>query len=180
MTKLKKYTDLMIDLETLDTKNSTVVLSIGAVCFNYETGEIGPKFYCTLSRDEQIVKGRTISNSTLKWWESQNEEAQDVLVKSQLDTIPVGAKLQVFYNFVKANTSKVRAWANSPSFDLEIMKHILNQYDIKVPWLFYNERDVRTFRHVKANNDKINRTEGIHHNALSDALAQVNFIVDYI
>ncbi len=36
---------IMLDLETLDTTSSAVVISIGAVAFDPETNALGDKFY---------------------------------------------------------------------------------------------------------------------------------------
>lgn len=59
--------DLMIDLETLDTAPTAVVLSIGAVVFDPYTGARGPSFYKELTNflEQQTGVGRTISPGTI-------------------------------------------------------------------------------------------------------------------
>ena len=59
---------VMIDLETLDTKPSTKILSLGAVIFDPENGELGETFYRKLNSDLQL--SRTESKSTMNCFRS--------------------------------------------------------------------------------------------------------------
>src|SRR3546814_2365974 len=75
--------EMMVDLETLDTKNSAVVLSIGAVVWETLVDDAGSldysvveRFYRVLSIDEQLAAGRTVSESTLLWWMRQDPTAR--------------------------------------------------------------------------------------------------------
>src|SRR5690606_12661716 len=76
---------IMLDLETLDTASSAVVVSIGAVAFDPYTNAIGDKFYVEMTEDiaEQQKKGRTISGDTVRWWMQQ-----DVLAKRVFSVPP--------------------------------------------------------------------------------------------
>ena len=60
-------THVMIDLETLDTSPTTVVLSCGMVEFDPNNGKVSVGHGVTLYRSiqEQFEKGRTVSVSTL-------------------------------------------------------------------------------------------------------------------
>ncbi|POO54357.1 hypothetical protein CPJ18_02345 [Agrobacterium rosae] len=60
--------DLMIDIETLGTAPGSVILSVGAVTFNAETGEFGEGFYAAVEPQSAVDMGLTIDVSTLKWW----------------------------------------------------------------------------------------------------------------
>ncbi len=58
--------DIMLDLETLGTTADAVILSIGAVKFNLETGKIDDEgFYRSVSVESNLDLGRRISEDTL-------------------------------------------------------------------------------------------------------------------
>lgn len=84
VTMKSALTDAMIDIETLDTRPSAVVLSIGVVLFNRRNAdvpfkELNLKFGKREFRDEQIMMGRTISKDTAQWWRGQDPEAKSCL-----------------------------------------------------------------------------------------------------
>jgi len=59
---------VMIDIETLGLHANCVILTIGAIQFDLESGNIGESFSRTVDIDDQVKRGRTISGDTLKWW----------------------------------------------------------------------------------------------------------------
>ena len=71
---LHEYNDIMLDIETLDTSPSAIVLSIGAVKFN--SVGLGDTFYVRLDSDPQLALGRTQSEATLTWWAGQSDAAR--------------------------------------------------------------------------------------------------------
>lgn len=171
---MKKYQDLMIDLETLGQTPSTPVISLGAAFFDIEAKEVGPTFYATLDVGEQMKYGRMPDASTLKWWMRQSGAAKKVFSEQAK---PVTEVLNLFNEWVKANGKKVNPWGNGSSFDISIMENLYRQYNIKIPWLFYNVMDVRTFKRFCANGKKLEKG-GVNHNALDDAVSQAKYIIE--
>ncbi|MBJ5080118.1 3'-5' exoribonuclease, partial [Salmonella enterica subsp. enterica serovar Corvallis] len=49
--------NLMIDLETMGKKPNAPVVSIGAVFFDPQSGEIGPEFYTAVSLESAMEQG---------------------------------------------------------------------------------------------------------------------------
>lgn len=160
----------MIDLETLSTKPDCVVLSIGAVVFDlnktYET------FYHVLEIQAQIDKGRSIEESTFKWWLSQSKEAQNIFKAEKTNSI-VGTlnALSMFINKVK----DPNVWGNGSHFDISILENLYHQYGVKIPWKYNNVMDLRTFKRFLGKEEKMIR-KGTYHNALDDALTQAEFV----
>ena len=67
-----------IDLETLDTKPSATVLSLGAVKFNPTNNkEPYDELYLKISIDDQDRLSRSVSDSTIEWWSLQKEEIKE-------------------------------------------------------------------------------------------------------
>ena len=68
----------MIDLETLDTKPSCQILSLGAVKFNaLNNDEPHSELYIKPDIDQQTDCGRTSSDSTIQWWSKQDPKVQE-------------------------------------------------------------------------------------------------------
>lgn len=168
---------LMFDIETLDTKPTAIVLSIGAVLFTEEG--IKEKFYINLSMKEQLEKGRSLSESTFYWWMNQSQEASSALTK---DVFAVRAGLGQLMHWMKhtcqIDMKYVKVWGNGATFDNVIMRDLLTSYGYSEEflWRFYNDRCFRTY--VAENGiEKIKPT--VAHNALDDAQAQAQTLIRY-
>lgn len=170
--------DLMIDLETMGTKPNCVVLSLGACFFDIATGKIGDTFYMVFEVEEQKAKGRTIEESTMKWWSMQSNAAKRVFTDKK---VPVAEVLQKFVEFVQKNgtVSKIYPWGNGSTFDISIIENLMEQYGVKVPWLFYNVMDLRTFVRFQAKGIKVPKLEGVNHHALDDAINQAKHVMKF-
>lgn len=168
---------LMLDFETLSTTPDSIVISLGACFFDYDTGEIGPTFYMAFDIEDQLKKGRSISVDTLRWWFGQSDAAKKVFHEQAKPTDEV---LKTFIKWVQSNgtISKINPWGNGATFDISIIEDLFRQYDLKCPWLFYNVMDVRTFRKFVANNAKVEKG-GTNHNALDDAISQAKFVIEH-
>lgn len=165
--QLNKYTDIMIDIETLDTKPTAVILSIAAVAFKIESGQVCmEKFDYVLNYQEQIDNGRTTSIDTLLWWGAQSEEAKLLAFAGNVPLHFVIREMTCY--LLDYCVDNVRVWANSPSFDLVILKDAYNQ---NVPWNFWNERDVRTLTSLFPNDEE--KVEN-NHIAIDDCINQIN------
>lgn len=170
--------DLMLDFETIGQDPDTAVISLGAVFFNELTGELGPTFYMAFDIDSQLKAGRSVTGSTLKWWMSQSNAAKKVFNEKAEDPKQV---LELFSKWVLAQTtiSKVKPWGNGSTFDISIIEDMFRMYNVKCPWLYYNVFDLRTFKRYVANNAKVDKSDGVDHNALDDAIAQAKYVIQY-
>lgn len=139
-----RFTDIMIDLETLDTKDSTAILTIAAQAFNIEAGEVCPvNFYARLNYERQIQEGRTISVDTALWWGQQSEEAREEAFGGHMSLWEALVNLRKY--FEKHCYTDRHVWSKAPVFDLATLKHAYNENEQEVYWHYSNERDVRTY-----------------------------------
>ena len=67
--------NLMIDLETMGKNKDAPIVSIGAVFFTPETGDIGQEFYAVVSLESAMEQGATPDGDTILWWLKQSPEA---------------------------------------------------------------------------------------------------------
>lgn len=170
--------DLMLDLETLGVGSDCVVLSIGACFFDPEINQIGSKFDCFLKVQEQLDIGRKIDYSTLQWWIKQDVKAKTIFSK---EGTPVKMALDILSKFMEENKQgKLHIWGNGSNFDIGILDSLYKDFGVKIPWSHTNIMDFRTYRRFVANGRKIEKSDriGVHHDALSDAISQAQFVID--
>ena len=161
---------LMIDLETLGTKPNSVILSIGAVAFD-ENG-IHDEFYVNVDLENSIALGFGIDPSTVYWWLKQDSVAGSVLGE-RLETVE--DSINQLFCFIE-NIHADEVWANSPSFDLVMLKNAYEKAGDKTNWNFWQERDFRTFLSLTGASRVC---PSIAHNALEDAKAQAQTLINY-
>lgn len=162
--------DVMIDCETLGTTADAVILSIGAVKFDLETGTMDDAgYYASISIDSNFELGRRASESTITWWLGQSSEAQAVFhePKQTLDDA-----LRGLIDWL--DHDKRRVWSNGASFDIPMLEHAFTQLGLTIPWQFWNSRCVRTYKSLPAAGSVPGYTND--HNALRDAVNQAKFV----
>lgn len=159
--------DVMIDVETLDTRPSTVLLSIGAVRFDIEKPEvIGDTFHVHIDIDSCLAAGRTVSGSTILWWLDQSDEARRKI--TQAERVPLHRALLQLTTFVN---EKDRIWGNGASFDNSILSDAYRSVGLQQPWRYWGDMCYRTLKNLYKDVVKP-KFEGIKHDALADAINQ--------
>jgi len=105
-------TDIMIDLETLNTTPDASILTIGAVKFDPFGRELKEpamdSFYVKVDLDSCDRIGLTTNDDTIAWWASQSKEAQDAAFdpEGRIDIEEAFAQLYKFCWGAK------RVWSN--------------------------------------------------------------------
>ncbi|MDD8119622.1 3'-5' exoribonuclease, partial [Escherichia coli] len=167
---------LMIDLETMGKNPDAPIISIGAIFFDPQTGDMGPEFSKTIDLD---TAGGVIDRDVIKWWLKQSREAQSAIMT---DEIPLDDALLQLREFIDENSGEffVQVWGNGDNFDNVILRRSYERQGIPCPWRYCNDRDVRTIVELGKALDFDARTaipfEGERHNALDDARYQAKYI----
>ncbi|EGJ4603567.1 exonuclease [Escherichia coli] len=167
---------LMIDLETMGKNPDAPIISIGAIFFDPQTGDMGPEFSKTIDLE---TAGGVIDRDTIKWWLKQSREAQSAIMT---DEIPLDDALLQLREFIDENSGEffVHVWGNGANFDNTILRRSYERQGIPCPWRYYNDRDVRTIVELGKAIDFDARTaipfEGERHNALDDARYQAKYV----
>lgn len=151
----------MVDIETLDTEQSAVILSIGACRF------IGSdRFYEELDYKDQ--PGRTISPETLDFWLT-------------IGNAPVKGKVKLkealvkFKSFLPPNPV---IWCKGTDFDTMILANAYKGAGLLVPWKYNATRDMRTLlKEFPILEDSVPPNLNPH-NALMDALYQASQVTE--
>lgn len=193
----------MIDIETLGTTQDAVILQIAAIGFAKDGRDtLGWEGDVTIQ--DQLDLGRTIDPATVAWWIDKTSPNARENVFGRNETIPYSLKeaLELLNNYIEEhllkdnnnNTSEDRIWANSPAFDLAIIRNAMESCGITPCWKYWQEADYRTLKYIGSANrftDTIpkyptdqqsnsmleNRTP---HCAMDDALVQLEYVTRFL
>lgn len=171
--------DIMIDLETLGTTADAVIISMGAVTFNLDACVVfdelkSDSFYTAVNIDSQ--SNRHTSGATLQWWDQQSLAAHRVFAEAA-DGPPLVDALAALSVFIaKCNWDKVVVWSNGADFDLPMLAHAYSQYGVALPWKPYAGRCYRTYKNLPGARAIAMQRQGLHHNALDDAIDQARHL----
>jgi hypothetical protein len=157
-----------IDLETIDTKPSATVLSLGGVKFNpLDNTEPHSELYLKINIDDQGAQGRTHSDDTLAWWSRQDKKIMDEAF-DQTNAVTIEDALKQISKFaVGVDTF----WGQGYGFDYTIMEDMFRQGGRPIPWNFWQIRDSRTL-FACCQSDPRKAIQNDLHNALADAYFQ--------
>ena len=170
--------DISLDLETLGTSNSPVIMQIGAVLFDIETGNIIRRFSHTIDIQSCIYADLKIDAVTLKWWTKQDP--------STLKQVMSGTKslefvLDAFKEWIMmvcgSAIGNVNLWGNGILADNTWLKSAYNSLNKAYPIHYTKDRDVRTILDLAATKLEITESQlrskitnkGVYHNAVDDA-----------
>lgn len=163
---------LMLDFETLATGKLPVVLSIGAVEFDLETGEMGKSFYRNVEINDQISRGFQINGDTLLWWLGQSEKARKPLISGEGQNIK--DMLDDFRAFYLDCESPI-IWGNGLMFDVRILGEIVDAVGLRRFWHYRNEADYRTIKNMFPKHFE-NEKAGNTHNPIDDCKNQIKLL----
>lgn len=171
----------MLDIETVGRKPGCAIISIAAVLFNANTGEISTtrRFNKSIGLTKQILNGFTQDDNTIKWWKGTNKKLFYDLCESKNNYIEIAKEFQSWYKSLP-NYSKLRLWGNSPKFDIAILegwyRKCLNGKEFNQFWDTWSERDVRTIAALAPSIKKNTIFVGNKHNPIDDCLHQIKYI----
>lgn len=178
--------DIMVDLETMDNVPSAAIVAIGAVECDLTTGEIGSEYYRVVDLNNQTDIGMTINADTLYWWLGQSEEAREaLLIRGKIPLPAMCSSFNKWIDSLKAPNELIRMWGNGASFDNAIVRYAYRQVGEELPIKFWNDRDMRTIvgffpRQMQMEWRRTHLRKGAHHNALHDAIHQVEYCSDIL
>ena len=173
------YTDAMMDIETLDTRPSAVVISIGVVLFNRrEPGvsmkELNLKFGTKGFRDEQIDMGRTVDKDTVRWWKQQDADAKRIFKQANVESMEDA--LNKLTAFLTQGDTNFLIWGNGSDFDNTIVSSLYESFGMEAPWKFWNNRCFRTFKGEHGHITRPPEFQGVKHDAVDDARQQALYL----
>jgi hypothetical protein len=168
---------VMIDVETWDNTETSVVRAAALVHFNPHSGKIYSMAVidARASLDDQLEAGRTVGSSTVAWWAKKDVSLSAALeenfwqnvVHHRVGTLSdLAALLLALLEDVKQD-GPLNVWTRG-NFDVAIVGGILDHSSLVRPWHFGAVRDCRSF------DPFIPKPKAaLEHHPLSDCLAQI-------
>lgn len=161
---------VMVDLETLSTRTTAAIISIGACKFNPATMSITDTFHIVVDKQSCHEAGLHVDPETIKWWEKQSPEARAASYDCT-SGVMIGEALRAFAEWC----GDVEVWGNGSDFDNAILANAFAVVGIPQPWKFWNNRCYRTMKNQHPGT-KLTR-HGTHHNAVDDAVTQAKHLM---
>jgi exodeoxyribonuclease VIII len=174
---------IMLDIETLGVDIDAPVISVGAVVFFPGSLEVSDSKQWNISDiDVQIDLGRKLNYPTVKWWLNQSKEAIDKTFNSE-NAISTSEMLDQFHMFCLTDGGgnvwgykNIFIWGNGNTFDNVIMRSLYKTFKKDYPAPYQNDLDLRTIKWLSRNNMPHVDDVGTGHNAVDDAMYQVNLL----
>lgn len=159
---------LMIDIETLAVSPNSTILTIGAQGFDpFSDRYTNVTFYERLTLESQ--EDRDVDDGTVAWWAKQGDEAQEEALGDGPDRIDIKTALE---KLAKVTWKHGDLWANGTTFDFVILENAMKQYDVNIPWKYWQLHDARTVYKIVPGLPKL----GNNHNALMDCCNQIDLL----
>lgn len=168
--------DVMLDIESAGVRPTAPILSIGAVSFDQRELVMGDRFYVNVDLQSCLDNGAVIEAGTFLWWLSQSDDARSALTTGM--KVHINEAMHQFGQFLHdkcASTRDVRIWGCGPDFDCVLLGEHYRRAGLEQPWQFWNQRCFRTIKGLYPNVEPAQRV-GAHHNALDDAIHQVEHL----
>lgn len=166
---------IMVDLETLGTGDHAPIIQIGAVRFDWRASPDAPEGWVSSPYGEfrRNIKWRssgfgTIDPDTMLWWLKQDERTRQQVFDQDV-AVDLTTAIADFYAWVQEGGPVEGVWADSPSFDLRLLRQAAER--VRKGWIFTHrqERDVRTLKKELAVEGDVPEFVGKQHDALDDA-----------
>ncbi len=159
---------IIIDLETLGTKDNSIIIQVGAVFGDLVTGKITATFNEHVTSTTCLNKTRHIDLDTVLWHQTERSEQRTYhscvplkkYVKGFTGLLRVLEDFCKWYHAVKSlvklanekvdsdNVTPLRIICKGPEFDIKLLENALNQAGVEVPWNYQDVGSVRTYEHL--------------------------------
>lgn len=160
---------VMVDLETLGIRTTSVLLSIGAAKFNKD--EIIDKFYININISSCLKEGMTYDQTTIEWWKKQSEEAKASLRSELYELKAALIKFSEWFG-----PKPLPLWGNGVGFDNVILGSAFDRVGLPRPWRYLDDRCFRTIKALFPPKEDV-PFEGTPHNSLDDAIHEAKILI---
>lgn len=170
--------DVMLDIETVGTHPGCAIISIGAVLFNLEDGELSetlPSFYTGIKLSSSLYHGLDMDPATIVWWMKQSDKAREHFINTQEHGHTLDEALLRFskwFHFVEGQS----VWGNSNRFDCGILAEAYRLLSTNIPWNGKKERDMRTYILDYPDEYQSSDIRKTNHTPIEDCLYQIKVV----
>ena len=166
--------EVIIDIETLGTRQNSIILTIGAIKFN-RYDKLKPlkeyeSLYMRIRRDSCEDIGLQTDSDTIEWWSRQSEDVRNEAFEDSPDRIPIKEALLKLSNFIR----DCEYFWSQGSLDEKVLEFAYITCEMSIPWRYWKYFDSRTLFHVmQINIRNIDHGLELRHNSLVDCYRQL-------
>ena len=164
-------THLVVDIETLGVEKGSYITSISAKILGTNIG-----FDARNITYEGLSP--TMDYNTVKWWLTKtDEDAKQALFVGE--PIHIYDALDAFTKFCEENGVD-KYWGNSFDFDMGHLEFWYKKQGKKVPWKFWELRDIRTIKSfLTAEEISAIESNTYKHNSVNDVVIECNILTKF-
>ena len=141
----------ILDIETLDTESTAIVLSSAILYFDTENKFSFEEYLektCFVKFDvkEQKAIGRSVSADTVDWWKKQSKDVQQISLLPSENDISVEMGIKKLQQYIRDNSKEKEelVWIRG-SLDQCCMDSLCRSVNMERLFPYWAYRDVRTF-----------------------------------
>lgn len=178
----KERLDVMLDLETLGTKEGSIILSVAMKTFNVDVLK-APKeefnYHQHISVLSSLFHHLRSDDSTEDWWMRQSEMARQKVLDGQKEALNVDGVMRLIYQLLTKWNEKydLYIWGRGVgSFDLPLLDGVMRKVigeGYKTPWKYWSAMDLRTLVNFCKLCGMVFMPEETPHDAHEDVLKQI-------
>ena len=149
----QKQIHIVLDLETMGTRQDAAIIEIGMVIFNHMSEEGGTpnlidQWSSAVNLESAMKHGGTTNAGTIEWWlDTDRTEARDNWMSSPKMALHVALNgVAVRIRDYSAIEPLPLIWGNGVNFDNAILKSAYERLEVKVPWSYKQDADFRTLK----------------------------------
>jgi|GEM_PF-410771 len=151
----------MIDIEALGLRPGSVILEIGCVLFDLETGKTGETFRAKVQPDARF----TVELDTLAW-----HERKGTRWINQPDALPLAQALKELNAWIRDAGAIESIWSWGSTYDFPLLGEAYRLVGLELPWHYWQQCCARSVWRVAFGDLQHDPRP---HEALADALAAV-------
>ena len=164
---------LSIDLETLGREPGCVIASVGMA--RTDGDEVVDSTVVKPSIQEQLDIGMHVGADTIEWWMRQTDSARVATFTGGADRRSINDTLDAIDEYYDGCAFVTGYGA---MFDVSILEYLYRVCDRGTPWRYTEILCLRTM--CMMTGTKVDRSEGTHHDARDDAIAQGRAMIECI
>ena len=165
----RKYTDVMIDLETCSTEYNACIVCIGCIrfnCYDLTLPLIEKEIFVDI--EDAKILGAHESKETMDWWNRQSPEIR----QHMFETTPRKSLKDALLELNELCKGNIRYWSCG-SFDQLVLEQSFKMVKQKPLWKYYEWNDIRTIRNMYP--FQLKKSDQAH-DACSDCKQQIDVL----
>ena len=172
---MTKFSNLMVDLETLGVSSGSAIVQIGLWAFNANAmAESGRRIKVWPNKNMKV------DFETIQFWMGQPDLVRNMVVVNNEDRLTEKEAIWGITQYLQDNcTQEFTLWALPSVFDVPLLEAMYDRNNTSYPWAHWRVKCARTLFDAHGISKAARVQPEVAHDALFDAKAQAETMVKY-